>query len=368
MIAGGGVIGLGIAWRAASAGLEVVVADARPGRGASWAAAGMLAPVTEVHYGEVPLLALNLESHARYPRFVAELQRDAGVAVGHRRCGTLLVARDQDDNAALAEVFMFQQRLGLEVTRLRSREVRDLEPSLVPSVRGGIMVEGDHQVDNRSLVEALLRACAARGVTFEVAKVARVDIEDDSVTGVVLSDRRHLAAAQVVIAAGAHSGRIDGTPLLRVRPVKGQLLHLRSRDATPLPSRNIRGLEVYLVPRPDGRLVVGATVEEQGFDPAVTAGAVHDLLRAASELFPGVAEMELVEVAVGHRPGTPDNAPLLGPAGVRGLIIATGHYRNGVLLLPVTADAISALLNTGEVPGEIAPFSPRRFDRVEQAS
>ncbi len=326
----------------------------------------MLAPITEVHYGEVPLLRLNLASHALYAGFVHDLEADAAAAVGYRQCGTLLVARDQDDNAALAELFTFQQRLGLGVTRLRSREVRDLEPALAPSVRGGILVDADHQVDNRALVDALMGACGKRGVTFEQADVARVEVDGGAVSGVLLTNDRRLRTDQVVIAAGAHSSGIDGVPPLRVRAVKGQLLHLRARRGAAVSTRNIRGLDVYLVPRPDGRVVVGATVEEQGFDTAVTAGAVHELLRAAYELVPGSAEMEVVEIAVGHRPGTPDNAPLLGPTDVEGLIVATGHYRNGLLLLPITAHAIAALLVTGEVPQEIRGFSPLRFAAMEQ--
>ncbi len=366
IVVGGGVIGLGIAWRAAGAGVHVVVVDPQPGRGSSWAAAGMLAPVTEVHYGEVPLLRLNIASLQRYGAFVGDLEAASDVAVGYRRCGTLLVARDRDDDAALAETLAFQQRLGLSVTRLRAREVQELEPALVPSVRSGILIEGDHQVDNRSVVAALTAACLKGGVVFEKHSAVRVEADQGAVSGVRLSDGRVVPAGQVVIAAGARSSEIAGAADLPVRPVKGQLLHLRTRDGRAPVTRNVRGLDVYMVPRPDGRLVVGATVEEQGFDATVTAGAVHDLLRAAYELVPGISEMELVEIAVGHRPGTPDNAPLLGPTSIQGLIAATGHYRNGISLLPVTVDAIVGLLTTGEVVDEIIPFSPLRFSPVEQ--
>jgi glycine oxidase len=168
----------------------------------------------------------------------------------------------------------------------------------------------------------------------------------------------------VVLAAGCWSRELGGLAaelLPPVRPVKGQLLHLRGAAADPLCRRNVRGLEVYVVPRADGRVVVGATVEEQGFDSRVTAGAVHELLRAALELLPDVAELELVETVAGLRPGSPDNAPLLGPAGVDGLVVATGHYRNGILLAPVTAEAVAELLATGQVPAAIAPFSPARL-------
>jgi glycine oxidase len=379
VVVGGGVIGLGIAWRAALAGMTVAVVDEAPGRGASWAAAGMLAPVTEVHYGERPLLALNLAAAARWPSFAAEVEEASGQPVGYRPGGTLAVARDTDDNAALEDLYQFQRRCGLEVERLRSRECRQLEPGLAPSIRGGVLAAGDHQVDNRALVEALLAACQRSGVRLVSGRVAELSVDGDRVTGVVLAAGggppaprsapsrpvgEPLPAGTVVLAAGCWSGGLGGLAaeaLPPVRPVKGQLLYLRGPADQPLCSRNVRGLEVYVVPRGDGRVVVGATVEEQGFDTTMTAGAVHDLLRAALELLPDAAELELAETVVGLRPGSPDNAPMLGPAGPDGLVVATGHYRNGILLTPVTADAIAELLATGRVPEAIAAFSPGRF-------
>ena len=365
VVVGGGAIGLAVAWRAAQAGMAVTVVDQAPGRGASWAAAGMLAPVTEVHYGERQLLALNLAAAARWPSFAAELEEAAGQPVGYRPGGTLAVARDADDNAALEDLYQFQLRCGLEVERLRSRECRQLEPGLAPSIRGGVLAAGDHQVDNRALVQTLVVACERAGVRLVEGRVAELAVEGGRVTGVVLAaSGERLAAGTVVLAAGCWSGGIGGLAaeaLPPVRPVKGQLLYLRGPADQPLCSRNVRGLEVYVVPRGDGRVVVGATVEEQGFDTTVTAGAVHDLLRAALELLPEVAELELAETVVGLRPGSPDNAPMLGPAGPDGLVVATGHYRNGILLTPVTADAIAELLASGRVPELIAPFGPERF-------
>jgi glycine oxidase len=382
VVVGGGVVGLGVAWRAAQAGMAVTVVDPAPGRGASWAAAGMLAPVTEVHYGEQALLRLNLAAADRWPAFAAELEAAAGAPIGYRRCGTLTVARDADDNAALEDLYQFQLRCGLEVERLRSRDCRRLEPGLAPSVRGGVLAPGDHQVDNRAMAGALATACERAGVRLLAGKVAELAVDGDRVTGVVLADGAapapggaaaaawqavagggRLAAGTVVLAAGCWSRDLGGLAaelLPPVRPVKGQLLHLRGPAGDPLCRRNVRGLEVYVVPRADGRVVVGATVEEQGFDARVTAGAVHDLLRAAFELLPDAAELELVETVAGLRPGSPDNAPLLGPAGVDGLVVATGHYRNGILLAPVTADAVAELLATGRVPAAIAPFRPDR--------
>ncbi|HEV2873269.1 MAG TPA: FAD-dependent oxidoreductase, partial [Actinomycetota bacterium] len=355
----------------------------------SWAAAGMLAPDTEVHYCERLLLQLNLDAAARWPSFAAEVEEASGRPVGYRPGGTLAVARDADDNAALEDLYQFQLRCGLEVERLRSRECRQLEPGLAPSIRGGVHASGDHQVDNRALVEALLVACSRAGVRMVPDRVAELTVTGDRVTGVILAGTgdggedagsgpapsrpagEALAAGRVVLAAGCWSGGIGGLAaeaLPPVRPVKGQLLYLRGPADQPLCQGNVRGREVYVVPRGDGRVVVGATVEEQGFDTQVTAGAVHELLRAALELLPDVAELELTETVVGLRPGSPDNAPMLGPAGPEGLVVATGHYRNGILLTPVTADAIAELLTTGRVPEAIAPFGPGRFGGVPAGS
>ncbi|HEX4819717.1 MAG TPA: glycine oxidase ThiO [Acidimicrobiales bacterium] len=349
-VVGGGAIGLACAWRAAQRGLSVTVVDPAPGSGASHVAAGMLCPVTEVHYGEEPLLALTLESARRWPSFAHEVEAASGVDVGHRTEGTIAVAFDEDDLRALEDLLRFQQSLGLTVERLRSRDCRVLEPQLSPRVRGGLLVSGDHQVDNRRLVTALLDACARAGVRFEHRRV-------DSLSSV--------SAERVVLAAGSWSAELDDVP---VRPVKGQILRLRfDPDDAPL-SRNVRGFaqgrSVYLVPRVDGELVVGATVEEQGFDTSVTAGAVYDLLCAATDLVPGVAELELVESIAGLRPGTPDNAPVIGvsPRDPR-VVYATGHYRNGILLTPVTADAVASLLIDGCVPAVVAPFGVERFSR-----
>lgn len=361
VVVGGGAVGLGVAWRCALAGLDVRVFDSSGGRGATWAAAGLLAPVTEVHYGEEALLELNLESSRRYPAFVAELEEASGLDTGYRRSGTLMVALDADQNRAFDDVFKFQKTLGLEVQRLTGRETRGEEPALSPGVRGGILVAGDHQVDNRALLAALEKGCAAAGATIEHDTVDGVEVAGDRIEAVGASGAGRVPCGAVVIAAGSWSARIGGLPpecIPAVRPVKGQLLHLRG---APLASRNIRGVDAYLVPRPDGRLVVGATVEERGWDTSVTAGGVHELLRAAYELLPGIAELELTETVAGLRPGSPDNAPLIGPTAVEGLLLATGHYRNGVLLTPVTADAIAAFLGTGPPPEWTERFLPTRF-------
>jgi glycine oxidase len=367
-VVGGGLIGLAIAWRAVVAGMRVTVCDPGPGTpgAASPAAAGMLAPVTEVHYGEEALLQLNLKGIRRWPSFAAELAEASGRDAGYAEFGTVFVARDADDLAEIDDLLAFQLELGLDVTRLRSSELRALEPGLAPSVRGGLHAPGDHQVDNRACLAALLAACERAGVELRRGRAAGLRCVHDRVTGVRLEDGTEIGAGAVVLAAGCWSAQLDGIDpraLPPVRPVKGQLLHLRGTASMPLATRNVRGLDCYLVPRPDGRVVIGATVEEQGFDTLPTAGAVHDLLRAARELLPDVAELDFVEVAVGLRPGSPDNAPLIGPApGIDGLVHATGHYRNGVLLTPITADLVTELLETGKLAEDGAPFDPARFE------
>jgi glycine oxidase len=321
-VIGGGVIGLAAAWRLAQRGHAVTVFDPASGSGASRVAAGMLAPVTEVAFGEEDVLALNLESARRYPAFAAELEAFTGRSTGYHPSGTLVVARDSDDLAALDRLAAFQRELGLDVTKLRAGLCRELEPGLAPGVRGGLLVAGDHQVDPRALVEVLLDACRRLDVRFVPERLTEVPTDADV----------------VVVAAGCWSGDIAGVDI-NVRPVKGQLLRLRGKPGV---ERNIRGVDVYIVPRPDGEVVVGATVEDRGFDTTVTAGAVHDLLRDAIELVPDIAELEIAEVCAGLRPTTPDNAPLLERRG--NVVIATGHYRNGVLLAPLTADRVCELV------------------------
>ena len=366
-VVGGGVIGLGVAWRAAAAGLATVVCDPAPGRGATWAAAGMLAPVTEVHYGEEALLALNLAAARRWSSFAAELEA-AGGPVGFRRTGTLLVAADDGDRAFAEALFRFQQELGLEAEWLTASRARALEPALAPGLRGGLWAPGDHQVHNRQLVASLLAACAAAGVVVAREPVEEVVREGGAVAGLRLASGAGVAAPAVVVAAGCRSATLGGVPaevLPAVRPVKGQILRLLPTGEGPRLGRSVRavveGASVYLVPRADGSLVVGATVEEQGFDTSVTAGAVYELLRDARRLVPATAEMVLGEATAGLRPGSPDNGPVVGATSVPGLLLATGHYRNGILLAPLTADAVCALVTGGEVCAELAPFGPERF-------
>jgi glycine oxidase len=367
LVIGGGLIGLAIAWRASALGLRVTVVDPHPGEGASWAAAGMLAPVSEAHFGEEALTRLNLAAAEAYPAFIAELEAETGMACAYRPCGALVVGFDADDMRALDDLAQLQRHLGLEVERLSGRGCRELEPMLAPAVSGGLHVPGDHQVDNRRLVRALT-AAVERRATLLRRRVASVVIASGRVEGVTLEEGSRLAAPTVVLAAGCWSRDLAGLPPhLRppVRPVKGQILRLRGPVEPPLFGGTIRwltqGSPGYLVPRTDGEIVVGATAEERGFDTEVTAGGVLQLLRDAYQVVPGITEAALVESRAGLRPGSPDNAPLVGATEVSGLLMATGHHRNGVLLTPITARAVASLLATGEADPAFAPFAPDRF-------
>jgi glycine oxidase len=373
VVAGGGVIGSAIAWRAAAAGLSTMVVDPEAGDAASLVAAGMLAPVSESVFGEDTLLRLNLLAVGRFPGFAAELEEAAGRGVGLRRDGTLAVAYDPDDRSALQRLTDFRRSAGLEAHELDSRACRQLEPFLAPGVRGGVLFAGDWSVDSRRYTGALRAAAHAAGVTFRKDRVTAVRTgADGAVAGVRLAaggGTREIDSAAVVVAAGCWSAGIEGLPdAVRdaVRPVKGQLLRLRHPAGLPPVTRRtiralVRGADVYLVPRADGELVVGATQEERGHDVTVTAGAVHDLLRDAISVLPVISELALAETSAGLRPGTPDNGPIVGPAGPPGLLVATGHHRNGILLSAVTADAVAACLSGGRPAPEWEPFSPQRF-------
>ncbi len=370
LVLGAGVIGLSCAWRAAQQGRRVTVLDPAPASGASWVAGGMLAPVTEAWPGEEELLALGVEAVARWPAFAAELTEASGRPAGLRTDGTIVAATGSGDRAELDALAAHLHRLGRPVERLGGRELRRLEPGLGPDVRGGLSVPDDLAVDNRVLLAALRAAAERAGVTF-VAAAAQAVLDDGArVVGVRCaagpgSGVTEREAATVLVAAGAHSGGLHPALHGLVRPVKGEILRLAVRPgAFPAPRRTVRALvdgrPVYLVPRADG-LVLGATQSEVGFDTTVTVGGVRDLLRDAERILPGIAEYALVESAAGLRPGSPDNLPLIGAVGPDGLLVATGHHRNGMLLAPVTADAVAALLRGDPVPGPVSAADPVRL-------
>jgi glycine oxidase len=366
VVIGAGVIGLSIGWRACQRGLRTLVVDAgRPAHGATHAAAGMLAPVTEANFGEERQLALNLEAARRYPGFVAELESETGKATGYRPSGTLAVALGRDDAELLRQLHRFHRSLELESEWLDRRECRALEPGLAPGVVGGIRSAIDHQVSPRVLADVLIEAFEQAGGELRVnSPVAALAVASDRVTGVKLLSGEEVPAEQVVVAAGWRSGELEGIPAearVPVRPVKGQILRLQGDGRAPIARRVVRTPEVYIVPREGGRVVVGATVEERGADTTVTAGGVLELLRSAYEALPGVTELELVEATAGLRPASPDNSPIVGGSSLAGLVWATAHWRNGILLAPITADVVVETL-TGAPPAEIfTPFSPARF-------
>ncbi|MEA2136109.1 MAG: glycine oxidase [Solirubrobacteraceae bacterium] len=344
-VVGGGVIGLAVAWRAAQRGLRTLVLDA--GEDGAWRyAAGMLAPVTEAEFGEDALLALGLRAAAGFPAFCAELEAASGRDTGLRRTGTLVVARDRDEADELERLLEHRRSLGLEVERLRPSQARRAEPALAPTVRLALDVPGDAAVDPRRLVAALAEAFERAGGELRRARVGPEDLAT-------------LPAEQIVVAAGAWSGRLGPLP---IRPVKGQIMRLRDPAGQDLVTRTIRTREGYLVPRGEGRYVLGATVEERGWDTAPTSGATLELIRDLAEVVPGVLELEIEELGAGLRPGTPDNLPIIGPAA--GLVWATGHYRNGILLADATAEAVVSVLAGDGLPDWAAPCDPARFAQV----
>jgi glycine oxidase len=366
VVIGAGLIGLACAWRMQQRGLSVLVVDREPeaGAGASQVAAGMLAPVTEADFGEERLLRINMRGRERWPAFAAELEERSGLPTGYRESGALVVAADRDDAEALRRLHEFQHSLGLEVERLAPSASRRLEPGLSPRIAGAIHAHGDAQADPRATVRALASLVDEIGLGVDVRSVEH---SGGRLTGVQTSEGL-IRCGSVVVAAGAWSPALapdgHGPP---VRPVKGQILELRVRAGMDAPlSRIVRTPRCYLVARGDDQVVLGATVEEQGFDTAVTADGVFRLLEAAWEIVPEVGELELVGARAGLRPGTPDNGAVVGrDSHLEGLVWATGHWRNGVLLAPLTGEWVASLLAADDEPDpELAALSPARFERV----
>jgi glycine oxidase len=360
-VVGGGPIGLACAWRASQRGLRAVVLDA--GEPGAWhVAAGMLAPVSEAEFGERALLELGLRSAGVFEAFCAELAEATGRDPGLRPSGTLVVARDADEAGALDRLIAFRESLGLPIARLRPSHARRAEPALAPTVRLALDVAGDHSIDPRRLVAALREAVEVRH-----ARVTSLRVDGDRVTGVELEDGSSVAVETVVVAAGVHVARLGGLPeeaRVPVRPVKGQVLRLRDPRGAGLVTRVIRGEQAYLVPRGDGRYVLGATMEERGWDTHPTAGGAYELIRDMSELVPGVLELEIEELLAGLRPATPDNLPAIGHGALEGLVWAAGHHRNGILLTPVTAELVAGALAGEPLPEWARPADPARFARV----
>lgn len=370
VIIGGGIIGLGIGWQLAKSGTKVTIFDrGEAGRAASWAAAGMLAPYAEVHTEEPELLQLGIESLSLYPQWVDELESDAQMSIGYRVEGTLIVGLEPDDTHQLRHLYDAQQEFELDVKWLNGRDACEIEPALSPRVTSAIHCETDHQVDNRLMICALKNAFQKYGgVLHENSSVTKIVLENGSISA-VQTDEGSQQCVIAILAAGCWSTQIDGIPddmLPPVRPVKGQMLALEMEEGIEIRTviRTVRArypTSVYLVPRSDGRLIVGATSEEMGFDDRLTVGGMFELLRGAWEVVPGIYELPILESWTGLRPASRDNAPILGNTPIDNLIYATGHYRNGILLSPITAYEITKLILTGETSSTILPFQLSRF-------
>jgi glycine oxidase len=359
LVVGAGLAGLPVAWELVRRGATVRIVDrAAPGQATSRVAAGMLAPVTEAEPDDPDHLLLGTAAVERWPAFADGLQDASGIAVPLHRRGTLALARDRDEAEALDRFARVCAGFGVEVERVLPSAARRLEPALAPTLRAALSVPRDAAVDPRRVVEALVAALAAAGVAATVGDVARVTFDGDRATGVALADGTVLRAGAVVLATGAWG--LEGLPArarVPVRPVKGQLLVLRDPSGPGLVERVLRFGTGYVVPRDDGRYVLGATTEERGFDTQVTAWALHDLLRDGAELVPGLLDLAVEETLAGLRPTTPDGLPAIGAApGVEGLWWATGHHRNGVLLASLTGALLAdALIGAGEPAAAEAP-------------
>ena len=378
VVIGGGIIGLSFAYEAAAAGRSVLVVERRRcGSGATPVAAGMLAPVSEAEATLPGMVEFGLESSRLYPDFIAHTEADSGMKCGYRTEGTLSVAADRDQMEQLEHRAATHKELGLKADRLSAREVQQLEPGLSARIVGGLRTEIDCQVDPRALSAALVVAGSARGVVFANAtEVTSVELDSNgAVCGVSLRSNKESKGADsphnrinvrnLVLCAGAWTPElIPELSDLPLYPVKGQVIRLRGDVAI---SHVVTSPDAYLVPRAGGELVVGASMEEQGFDDRPTAGVTMDLLGHAWRVLPSVYELEIAEINVGFRPTFPDHMPAIGPIDLPGAFVATGHYRNGILLAPATAKYLLAIMDTGEIPEVIAKFTPHRFAAARPA-
>ena len=363
-IIGGGVIGLSCAFELVRRGKSVTVIERETvGFGASTVAAGMLTPSFEVELTPPSLVELQLDSLRRYPQFVAEIEAASGLSCEYCEEGTLWVSRHRDDELELDHIRKIQEDRGLPARRLTGREVRQIEPYVSPRAVGGLLVESDHQVNSRTLMVALQAACEAVGVTIRdntgVATVERTGSQL-KLTLQEPSGKSTLSADQVLLAAGVwlEDGLVTPLPTIGMRPIKGQIVHLKGQ---PLAQHVLRNSDIYIVPRSGGELLLGATEEEQGFDMQPTAGGTLDLLRYAFEILPGIYDLYVSEIDVGLRPAVTDHQPVLGPTNVEGIYIAGGHYRGGVILAPSTAHWMAELMTTGQAPAQIESFGIDRL-------
>jgi glycine oxidase len=363
LVIGAGVIGCSLARSLAGAGHRVAVVErGAPGAEASGAAAGMLSPSAEAE-PESPLFHLCRASLACYPAWVQQLQKETGVDVRYRTEGTLLVFHSASEQQQAAAALDWQRTKGVVAEPLTPAQLREREPHLAPAA-SAFYLPGDHQIDNRLLMHALVQSCRRRGVELILGHpVLSVERKGNFVTGVVLgeSSPERIDAPRVINTAGAWAGQIsaDGLSSIPVRPVKGHMVALET--AEPQLRHVIRSNHVYLVPREGGRVLVGSTMEEAGFDKTPRAAAITGLLTAAQQLAPGLAEAAITEFWAGLRPAAPDGLPILGPTEVKGYWLATGHFRNGILLAPITAEIMSCWLLMGKPACDVGAFLPSRL-------
>ncbi|SDF80791.1 glycine oxidase [Limimonas halophila] len=371
-VIGGGVNGLGIAWTLARAGCRVDVYDAgEPGTAASWAAAGMLAAGAEAEPGEEALTNLGRLSQRLWPDFAEAVRAASGIDPEYRTDGLLIAAITRDEAERVRWNYQYQREQGIPLDWLTGPQLREREPHLTRHVQGGVASHDDHQVNNRALTRGLRKAAEAAGACVHAnTPVEAVVTEGGRATGVRVGGET-VSADAVVLAAGAWSHGVAGVPEAArppVRPVKGQMLSLRMDPEAPLLRHVLWAPTVYLVPRRDGTLVIGGTVEENGFDTTITAGGLYAILQAAWRAVPAIEDLPVQETWVGFRPTSRDDAPILGRSSVDGLWLATGHHRNGILLAPLTAQAVAAEILSGERVPELAPFGPERFTRGRPAA
>jgi len=370
VVVGGGAVGLGIGFELVRRGTSVTLFDRdRAGRGTSWQAAGMLAPDAEIGFEELTLYDLNRESLRRWPDFAQRVEAASEMDIDYRDEGTLIVADDRDEAEALRRLYEFQEEQGLDVEWLSGEEAREIEPFVAPRLSAAVYAPADHQVDNRCLLRALRTAFEVEGGTLHEDTPIEAVVPDADTPAVVPADGARVRAKTVVVAAGVWSRELEGLePDARppVRPVKGQMIQLRRKRPFDL-QHVIRGPEAYLAPKSSGRIVVGATSEEMGFDTTVTAGGLYELLEGAWEVVPGILDLPVDDTWAGLRPASRDHAPLLGATTAPGIVMATGHYRHGVLLTPVTAEEVATLVRSGETSSWIEPFAPTRFSDAQAA-
>jgi glycine oxidase len=359
-IAGAGLIGASIAFELAEAGLRVALFDRQqPGEGSSWAAAGILSPAPE-NAGMIACVPLGRASLGIYPEFVARVEEISCQSAGYRARGTVEAFFSGDAQAQLSTIVALHHGLGLKAEALSAEDAREMEPGLSPDLAAAVLRPDEASVDNRALTRAVLLAAERSGVkTFAGRRVHAISRSGGRCTGLAVDGER-IAARWTVIAAGCHSAEIEGAAMYApVRPAKGQMLALRSANLEL--QRVLWSEHVYLVPRNDGRIVAGATVEYVGFEKGVTAGGVEKILAGALELAPALAASPIEETWAGLRPDSPDHLPVIGPTEVEGLLIATGHFRSGILLAPLTALLIREWVATQNVSVDWSRFSPMRF-------